>query len=85
MAATVNAKEWEVLEPDQQQAIQSIIKKHFPDQPADIKPLPLDNACTVGCNVAMAAAIAACNELPFGSGVCISIAKTAGDYCLSKC
>jgi hypothetical protein len=46
----------------------------------------LGSFCTIACNLAQAAAVAACNMIPPpGNAVCIVAAQAAGDYCRSKC
>jgi hypothetical protein len=44
------------------------------------------NFCKIGCDLAQAAATAACAGLPGpAAALCIAAAKAGGDFCRSKC
>lgn len=44
------------------------------------------NPCKIGCDIAEAAAIAACTLVPTpGNTVCIAVAHAGGEFCRSKC
>ena len=91
MTITVNQQEWGALTADQQSLIASIISENFKGE--TIEPTRSDLAdtgelggiCQTGCDIAQAAAISLCGRLPFGQGICISLAKVAGDACRSAC
>ena len=91
MTITVNQQEWAALNAEQQGLIASIISDNFAGQ--TIEPASggvaataeVGGICQTGCDLAQAAAISLCGRLPFGQGICISLAKTAGDACRSAC
>jgi hypothetical protein len=44
------------------------------------------NVCKIGCDIAEAAAVAACSFVPApGNAVCIAAAHAGGEFCRSKC
>ena len=53
---------------------------------AGIEPAALINFCKIGCDLAQAAATAACAALSGpAAAVCIAAATAGGDFCRSKC
>ena len=91
MTITVNQQEWGALTADQLSLIASIISENFAGE--TIEPASggvsataeVGGICQTGCDIAQAAAISLCGRLPFGQGICISLAKVAGDACRSAC
>jgi hypothetical protein len=90
MTIKVNKQEWTALTADQQSQIASIISDNFEGQtiePAEdgVMAADVSGVCQTACDLAQAAAIQLCGRLPFGKGLCITLAKTAGDVCRSNC
>ncbi len=86
------------LSADDQKRIANILQatglaKHSPDLPdsdfklaADAGTAGFINFCKIGCDLAQAAATAACAALPPPlNAVCIAVAAAAGDACRSEC
>ena len=85
------------LSPDDQQRIARILQttglaKYSPDLPAGAQAFKGGpeaasfNPCKMACDVAQAAAIAACSSLgPILAPLCVAAATAAGDACRSAC
>lgn len=86
MDIKVNKSEWEQLPSSEQQRITDIISEHFagskiiPDS-GNNAPQAAYSFCTMACNMAEAAAVAACGS----NQACILIAQTAGAACRAAC
>lgn len=86
MNINVNKSEWEKLASSEQQRITGIISEHFdgagivPDD-SNKAPAEVYGFCTMACNIAEAAAVAACGS----SQTCIIVAQTAGAACRAAC
>ena len=91
MTVSVSKADWSALSDEDRRKIQDIIGKNFKGEtvtPEESLSAKVSNnpACEALCNGAETAAIAACNALPFpANAVCVVAAKSAGDYCRSRC
>jgi|GEM_PF-3030717 len=100
MDIKVNDQEWADLGRDEQARIEKIVSGYFkgarivPDKdtarsaPPEAGLLAQTNPfCKAGCDIAQAAATAACASLvnPIAIAACIAAAQAAGDLCRSKC
>src|SRR5262245_24592861 len=96
MQVRVNKEEWEKLGGKERALIEQVVGGYF--KGAEINPgvdVPasaglggsVGSFCEAACNMAQAAAEAACQSIqdPLGKAVCIAAAKSAGDLCRSKC
>ena len=93
----VKDAEWAAFGKDEQTRIEGIITGFFkgsrivPDKGTArsvAQPQALSNPlCTAACNIAQAAASAACVALgnPIAIAACIAATQAAGDLCRSKC
>ncbi|HEY4302857.1 MAG TPA: hypothetical protein VGM82_00210 [Gemmatimonadaceae bacterium] len=96
----VNAQQWNSLSDDERTTIKSILADTGLAAHGDITPdasATLDSVdgpestesifCTIACNVAEAAAVAACTAATGGVAltICLAAAHAAGDLCRSKC
>jgi hypothetical protein len=100
MDIKVNDAEWAALGNDEQQRIEDIVKAFFKDaaivpdaatpasgvQPQAIAPLA-NPLCKAACDIAQAAATAACASLvnPIAIAACVAAASAAGDECRRRC
>lgn len=100
MDIKVNDSEWSALPSDDQIKIESIVQGFFktarivPDPTAARSTPPMaalaastNPWCTAACNIAEAAAVAACATLanPIAIAACLAAAHEAGKLCRSKC
>lgn len=90
MSLKVNSAEWNALSAADQQKIAAIMAEQFDG--ATIEPedaaarLTANPTCEAACNVAEAAAIAACANLgPIAAPFCIAAARELGNVCRSRC
>jgi hypothetical protein len=96
MQVKVNRQEWEKLGVKERALIGDVVGGYF--KGAEIVPeagVPesaglgssVGSFCEAACNLAQAAAEAACQSIedPLGKAVCLAAAKSAGDLCRSKC
>src|SRR5215467_3753448 len=92
----INKQEWDQLNQGQRGSITNIINEFF--KGSSIVPDPTaspsvgiggvsGSLCEAACNLAQAAAEAACQSIsdPIAKAVCLAAAKSAGDVCRSKC
>lgn len=96
MSVKVNRAEWDKLSAIDKKIIEDVIGGYFngtevvPDSDApgsEGMGSTVGSFCETACNVAQAAAEAACQAIkdPLGKAVCMTLAKEAGDLCRSKC
>ena len=99
MDIKVNEAEWAALGNDEQQRIEDIVKGFFKDAmivpdaatPASgVQPQAVALAnpfCKAACDIAQAAATAACAGLgnPIAIAACVAAASAAGDECRRRC
>lgn len=99
MDIKVNDVEWSELAAAERQKIEEIVSGYFkgasivPDAAtpvSDVLPEGLRGGnpfCEAACNVAEAAAVAACAALtnPIAIAACVAAAHAAGDYCRREC
>jgi hypothetical protein len=91
---------WNSLSSEDQSKIKNILKTTGLVENEDVVPAfqgmsaesanfdwnPVKTICTLGCNAAEAAAVAACAGLSGpAAAACILAAHTAADYCRSRC